>query len=68
MTNIPDTIRTARLNAGLTQKELGELLGYKPKSGEVTVGRWEAGVKPIPQRLIRPLAAILRIELSRLVP
>jgi len=40
---IQNEIITARINKGLTQRELGERLGYQSKSAQVTVARWEAG-------------------------
>lgn len=68
MRNIPDTIKAARLRAALSQKELGEKLGYEGRSAEVTVQRWEAGSRPVPLEKIRALAAALNLTLDDLIP
>lgn len=68
MKNIPDTIRAARMNAGMTQQELGEKMGYAGDSAQVTVRRWEAGSRPVPLDKIRPLAAALNLTLDDLIP
>lgn len=45
-------IARARVRAGLTQRELAEQAGYRPKSGSVTVSRIENDViKPSPDKL-----------------
>lgn len=41
-------LRQARLQAGLTQAELGEAVSYTPQQ----VSRWEQGTRTVPQRII----------------
>lgn len=66
--DIPAIIKAARLRCGYTQQELGEKLGYKGRSAEVTVQRWESGSRPVPLDKIRPLAAALNLTLDDLIP
>ena len=68
MKNIPDTIRAARMNAGMTQQELGEKLGYEGLTAQVSVRRWESGRRPVPLEKIRALAAALNLTLDDLIP
>ena len=65
---IPETIKAARLKAGLTQQALGEALGYEGTSADSTVRRWEAGSRPVPIEKIRKLAELLQITLDSLIP
>lgn len=64
---IPERIRAARQAKGLTQRKLGELLGYSKASSERTVQRWEAG-QYVPIEKIRALAAILGLTIDDLIP
>ena len=69
MTDIPVTIMTARLNAGLTQKQLGEKCGYKGDcvpSGYVS--GWESGVRPVPMAKLKVVAEALGIKVEKLLP
>ena len=68
MKNIPDTIRAARMRAGMTQQELGEKLGYEGETAQVSVRRWETGKAPVPIVKIRALAAALNLTLDDLIP
>lgn len=65
---ITETIKKARLDAGLTQQKLGELCGYTGDSAQVSVGRWEAGSRPIPLEKLRTVAGLLNLTLEDLVP
>ena len=62
MTNIPVTIMIARLNAGLTQKQLGEMCGYKVGYAQRYVSGWESGVRPVPKSKIILVGKILNID------
>ena len=62
------TIRKARKGQGLTQQELGELLGYEGDSALVSVQRWEAGTRPVPIEKLRKLAEVLNLTLDDLIP
>lgn len=68
MKNIPDTIRAARMRAGMTQQELGEKMGYEGASAPVAVRQWESGRRPVPLEKIRALAAALNLTLDDLIP
>jgi len=61
-------IRNKRLNRDMTQKELGEALGYTGDVAQVTVARWEAGTKPVPMDKIKDLAQLLKIDPLDLLP
>lgn len=64
----PQRITTARSRAGMTQQELGEQLGYAGATAQVTVGRWEAGTRPVPMSKIKALAEVLGIDPVKLLP
>ena len=68
MKDIPAIIKAARITAGMTQKELGEHMGYIGRSAEVTVQRWENGTRPVPLEKIRALANALNLTLDDLIP
>ena len=68
MKNIPDTIRAARINAGMTQQELGEKLGYSTASAGPMIRQMESGKTPVPLVKIRALAAALNLTLDDLIP
>ena len=61
MKNIPDTIKAARIRAGMTQQELGEHMGYTAESAGPVVRAWESGRRPVPLEKIRALAAALNL-------
>lgn len=49
----PDEIKSIRHRLGLTQRQLGEVIGYREKDAS-TIRRWETGA-----RQITPIAALL---------
>ena len=61
-------IRTARLAAGLTQKQLGEACGYKGDPAQVYVAMWENGTRPIPRNKLRAVAKALNVPVDELLP
>ena len=63
-----DELREFRAKRGLSQQALGELLGYKGLSAQITVQRWEKGVRPIPMKHIRKLAEIFDIPTDKFIP
>lgn len=65
---IPETIKQARKDAGLTQKQLGIACGYEGRSGETMVQSWEYGTRPVPLEKLRILATTLGIPLDSLIP
>ena len=68
MRDIPATIKAARIRAGMTQQELGEKMGYEGVTAQVSVRRWESGLRPVPLERIRALAAALNLTLDDLIP
>ena len=61
-------LKKARLRVNLTQRRLGELLGYEGKSAEVVVQLWEYDKQPIPVKHYRALAKLLELTLDDIVP
>ena len=57
-----------RLNRCITQRALGEMLGYKGKSAENTVQNWEYDKQPIPLKHFRKLSEILLVPLEKFIP
>lgn len=66
--NPQQRLMNARIIQGLTQRQVGERLGFDSKSGAVMVGRWENGERPIPQAYIRQLADLLGLKPDDLLP
>ena len=62
-----DTIRAARIAAGLTQKQLGEAAGLESITAQPFVASWEAGTRPIPRDKIKLVAAALHIDPTELI-
>jgi transcriptional regulator with XRE-family HTH domain len=50
-------LKDKRLEAGLTQQELGDFLGYKPQF----VANWERGASSPPAKIMGKLIKVLRI-------
>lgn len=65
---IPERIKQARKEAGLTQKQVGVACGYEEKSAERTARHWESGTKPVPLDKLRTLSQVLNIPLDQLIP
>ena len=63
----PDTIRAARIAAGLTQKQLGEAAGLESITAQPFVASWEAGTRPVPRDKIKAVAEALHIEPTELI-
>lgn len=62
-----ETLRAARIAAKLSQKALGEALGYGD-TAQAIVSRWEMGDRKIPQHKLRRIAEILKIPIDSLIP
>lgn len=56
-------LKNARRNKGLTQKELGELIGYSEKS----VSKWESGEVIAPSSVLPFLSDVLRVSVDSLL-
>ena len=63
-----EEFRDARIKACITQRRLGEMLGYEGRSAESVVQNWEYGRQPIPLKHIRKLAKILEIPIEKFIP
>ena len=61
-------LKEARLEKKLTQRKLGEMLGFRDRGGENTVQNWEYGKQPIPSKYWRKLSEILDIPLDKFIP
>ena len=57
------TLRAARVNAGLTLKEVAKKLGVT----ERTVGNWEKGITSIPAKELIALCTIYAISIDAIV-
>lgn len=65
---IPEKIKKARQEAGMTQKQVGMALGYSDKIADKYVRRWELGDRPVPNDKLRSLSQVLNIPLDQLIP
>ncbi|MBP5478704.1 MAG: helix-turn-helix transcriptional regulator [Bacteroidaceae bacterium] len=63
-----EEFRRARIRACITQRRLGEMLGYKGRCAENVVQNWEYDRQPIPIKHFRQLAKILEIPLEKFIP
>ena len=63
-----EELKRARINRQLTQRKLGELLGYKGNSADRIVQNWEYGKQPIPLKHFRALSKILEVPIDRFIP
>ena len=63
-----EELKFYRQRAKLTQRKLGELLGYKTDSADVVVQLWEYGKQPIPMKHFRALSKILSVPLDKFIP
>ena len=63
MANIMDEVRTARINAGLTQKQLAEKVGLKWQ----VLSAYERGVRNPNARALFKLAMALNIDAAELL-
>ena len=63
-----EELKKARKRKGLTQKQLGLMLGFNEKSAERTVQCWEYEERDIPLRNIRALSKILEVPLEDFIP
>lgn len=64
MKSVSEAIKKARKSKGLTQKDLGNLLGVS----EVMIGQYERGVRNPKIDMLSRIAAVLDIPLAVLLP
>lgn len=62
--NIPERIKQARTEAGLTQQKLAELCHVTTR----TVQRWETGDRLVATESLRIVAKTLKLPLEDLIP
>lgn len=65
---VPQRIQSARASRGMTQQAVGEAVGLSGETARVTVGRWEAGTRPVPREHIRILSKLLGLDPLDLLP
>ena len=63
-----EKLRSLRLAAGLTQKQLGMACGYDDKNADRNVRSWEADEMMPRLSMVRALAAALKVPLDTLIP
>lgn len=63
-----EELKKLRVKKGITQRKLGELIGYEGRSAEVVVQQWEYGKQPIPLKHFRALAKVLGIPVEKFIP
>ena len=56
-------IRHIRLSKGLTQSQLGKLIGCS----RATIARWELGTRDISMRWLKRLSFALKVSISELI-
>lgn len=61
-------LKRLRISKQLTQKHLGEMLGYKGRSAENTIQKWEYDSQPIPTKYWKSLSKILGVKLDVFLP
>lgn len=59
-----EKIRELRNNNSLTQKDLGEMLGYKGKNPGWTISRWEKDSSVVPQNKLEDLCMIFNVPID----
>ena len=65
---IGEELKRYRLNAFITQKHLGELLGFHGRTAERIIQRWEHGDINIPLKHFRKLHELIGIPYEKMVP
>ena len=66
--DIPAIIKAARIRAGLTQKELGEKIGYSGESQERAIRNIENGSRGVPIEKARALITALDLTFDDIIP
>ena len=63
-----DEVKRYRLNALYSRRELGELLGFRGRTAESVIQKWETGERNVPLKHFRKLHEILHIPYEKLIP
>lgn len=63
-----ERVKMLRIRKCITQRQLGEMLGYKGKAAETVVQKWEYGERPIPTKHWKALCKIFGIKLDEFLP
>ena len=63
-----EELRKARQNKCITQRRLGEMLGFKGRTAETMIQAWEYGTRGIPMKYFRKLSEILEVPLEKFIP
>ena len=62
-----ELIREKRKEKKLTQKQLGELMGWPEASGQVRVSNMESGLLKVPRTKMLILSKLLNIPIKELI-
>ena len=65
---IGEIIQHKRKAAGLTQIQLGNMVGIEGRTGETTVQKWEYNQQSPSLKYLRPLCRVLHCTLEELIP
>lgn len=65
---VPGIVRNARAVKGITQKELGEAVGYEGRNAELIVQSIESGRRGVPYAKVKAFADALELNASDLIP
>jgi len=63
-----EEVKRLRIRQCITQKQLGEMLGYTGKAAETVVQKWEYGERPIPAKHWKALCRIFKVKLDAFLP
>lgn len=63
-----EEVKRLRIRQCITQKQLGEMLGYTGKAAETVVQKWEYGERPIPTKHWKALCKIFKVKLDAFLP
>lgn len=63
-----ERIKAARKAAHLTQRQLGEMIGFTGKTAERIIQFWEHDERDPSVEQLRPLAKALNLTLEELIP
>lgn len=66
--SIGENIKEARKKKGYTQAQLGVLMEYEGRTGEVMVQHWENDRQLVPVTKLRKLAELLDMKYDDLIP
>lgn len=60
--NTGERIKRIRMKRGMTQKELGQALGFPERSADVRIAQYESGTRKPKEDLVAALAKVLHVN------